>query len=803
MGPAFWWAVAIGIAVWFVRRVFRDVKRAVAPRPAVKPRPAPTSQRMAAPSPLITAGSSRPSVPPPPPRAATLTIRLPDLPRAVTAGTVSQTPPAASAPVLVPMRTPAVPDTARAALVIPPVIPVRWVSEQETISIAGQSIRGGLFYSGALARSSAYRDEPSVIDPTLPVAPTSSYESWVDSYWPQYRTSSAADRRSVLTWLAEGRKDPRAPIGLVFIYFYALERRLLDDARTLPDARAEVPRLIAEIDRLRRIYTHAAFQRYAGALRDLAIAMYGDPSRIQMFSGCRPGGPSTALLVALGRQVAEGKALSPPLAYGWARSLDDAPRAGAVVNVSDELHALFEKRYLARYGQGLIVSKPKRKLVVEHKGAALNRMTMQLSFDVPDVRTISAPQRPLSELLNACVVELQPLIKARRREPLDALEVAAAMPSELGSAYVGNALQALKTFIDGALKEQSNTTILVDDLLHVASFDATAKVRRRDCVVIGTALQRLGFGMEPDVRWFGPTLSRGSRLALYRCDAGAPQTASANYRVAQLFMQMAVAVASADGRIDDTELQHARRHVDALSDLDAAERTRLHAHLAWLTTTKPSLTKLLTQLKTMSHDQRRVMADAAVGVAASDGRIDPDEIRTIERIYRALGLSQSEVAADVHRALTGEAKQRPSAVGSIDAVALARKMEETADVQKLLTSIFVDEQAELNARVVHAAIGSPHGSEGTTDAADIEGLDHQHSVLMRRLLDADGDTVARSTVEAWCQELGLMPEGALESVSEAAFALAGDALFDVDDDDVAIRPDIREHLKGLLEGVAA
>jgi tellurite resistance protein len=798
MAPAFLWAVAVGIVAWLVRRIVKAhrARIAVPTRPILVKRPIPEPSPRAAlvVTPVVFAPKSAPvrnvSTP--------LTARTTESPPA------PRTAPAV-APVLVAVRMPEPPPTARAGLAIPPVLPVRWITEHETVSIGGVAIRGGLFYSGALSKSSAYEDEPCTIDPTLPVADFSTYATWTASYWPQYRACSMADRRSLLSWLADGRKDPHAPIGLVFLYFYGLERRLLDDARTLDAARQEVPRLVAEIDRLRRIYDHASFQQYAGALRDLAIAMYGDPGRIRDFSGCRPGNEPSALLVALGRQLADGKTLSPSLAYAWARTLDGAPRPAIVMAVAEELRTLFEKRYLTRYRQGLVVSRPKRKLVVEHRGAALNRINMRLAFDVPDVRTITAPQRPLAELLEACVNDLQLLIKARRRDIVDPLEVAAAMPAELGSGAVSDQLAGLKTFVERMLADKPTGTASVDDLLLAISFDTAAKVRKRDCVVLASALERLGYGIEPDVRWLGPTLCRGGRVALYRCEPAAAQTPSSNYRIAQLFMHMAVAVAAADDNIDEAELQHARRHIDELADLDASERTRLGAHLVWLTTTKPSLAKLLSQLKTLSTDQRRAVAEAAIGVAAADGRIDPDEMRTLERIYRALNLPESEVAADVHRAMTGSVTPRAPATVALDSAALARKIEETADVQKLLTSIFVDEDlASIATHTVVMADGVQKPAETLASADDdaIESLDRTHSILMRRLLDESGDVVARDRVDAWCRELGLMPDGALESLNEAAYALAGDALFDVDDD-VFVRPDVKEQLKSMIQGVAA
>jgi len=70
------------------------------------------------------------------------------------------------------------------------------------------------------------------------------------------------------------------------------------------------------------------------------------------------------------------------------------------------------------------------------------------------------------------------------------------------------------------------------------------------------------------------------------------------------------------------------------------------------------------------------------------------------------------------------------------------------------------------------------------------------------LLDETVEVVSRARIDAWCRELGLMPDGALESLNEVAFNVAGDALFDAEDD-IVIHADIREHLKTLFQGATA
>lgn len=773
MGPAFWVAIIVGVVVWLMRRA-----SGVGPTPRPPSKAAPTA------TPNARAVVSSAGV-----RADTGPIPAPPRPA----------PPPATAPVSVPFRVPE-PSPVRCAASIPPPPPVRWIGEDEVVTVGGADVRGGLIYFGSSASNPGYRDEPSVVDPTLPLAPSASFDQWTASYWPRYQTCSPIDRRLLVSWLASGRRDPQAPIGLVFLYFYGLERRLLHDAHADDDARREVPRLVAEIDRLRRIYDNGSFQSYAGALRDLAVAVYGDPSRLRDFADCRPGNLPGGLLIALGRQLATGKPLTPALAYAWARCGDNAPRPYSTAVVADELRALFEIRYAQRFGAGLLVPRPKRALVVEHHGAASNRTRVRLDINLPDVRALSAPQRPLAVLLDGCAADLERLAKARKRPSVEPLECAAALPSELQASQGSSELTSLRAFVDRAAPSGQVGIAAVDDLLQAAAFRSD-KLRKRDCVVVASALESLGYGMEPDVRWLGPALSRGGRIALYRCGDKPAQAPTPNYRVAQLFLQMTVAVASADGAIDDVELDHAREHIHTLAGLESSERARLQAHLVWLTVVKPSFAKLATQLKALEPERRRTLADAAVGVAAADGRIDPGEIRTLEKIYRALALPVAEVAGDVHRALTGSGSRRTTSTG-LDPAALARKIEETADVQRLLTSIFAEADEAPVPPIPEARVTDQPAATARAEDGAMEGLDAPEVALLRHLLDQTEDVVSRARIDAWCRELGLMPDGALESLNEAAFNVAGDALFDADDD-IVVHADVREHLKTVFQGATA
>lgn len=139
-----------------------------------------------------------------------------------------------------------------------------WVPAGEAIEIAGEKIPGGMFYLGTSTGLSYGETEPSMIDPNLPVARRIvDIAERLTYYWPSYDSLSPEARRAYLQWLSSGRKAPHANIGYVFIFFYGLERRAFVDAKSDPDAAAEVPAIIAEVERLRAIYQdNYSFQGY-------------------------------------------------------------------------------------------------------------------------------------------------------------------------------------------------------------------------------------------------------------------------------------------------------------------------------------------------------------------------------------------------------------------------------------------------------------------------------------------------------------------------------------------------------------
>lgn len=94
------------------------------------------------------------------------------------------------------------------------------------------------------------------------------------------------------------------------------------------------------------------------------------------------------------------------------------------------------------------------------------------------------------------------------------------------------------------------------------------------------------------------------------------------------------------------------------------------------------------------------------------------------------------------------------------------KLHETRAVSALLSGVFVEAEDEASTFVRPSEPG-------------IAGLDAAHSALLRQL--AGRTSVARSELEAEARSFGLLPDGALDTINDAAFDRVGVAITTGDD----------------------
>jgi len=372
------------------------------------------------------------------------------------------------------------------------------------------------------------------------------------------------------------------------------------------------------------------------------------------------------------------------------------------------------------------------------------------------------------------------------------LAAAALLPGEL-TAGAGGALGQLHSFLDTALGDQARVLIDAAELLAHWPVKTPGKPTKADVSGLASLLGACGVGVEPDVRHGGPLLLATGPAVLFKMAPGQPAPPSARYLAAADLLHLAAAVSTADGDATEGETAHLRAHLEAVLHLSGPERTRLHAHLVWLLAGQPKLTGLTRRLARFTAAQREAIGHFLVTVAAVDGAVSPPEIAILTKIFKLLGLDAGAVFSQVHAQATGgrsaapvsappvvrpqtrgapghaiPARPDPAAIRPVrlDVASLAVLRAETAAVSALLHSIFAGDDP------APALAGGPAAGGPGGDQPGVAGLDGPHSALLVVL--AARASWSRGELEAECGALGLLPDGALDTLNEAAYERVGD-----------------------------
>ena len=658
----------------------------------------------------------------------------------------------------------------------------RWVPPGESIHVAGVNLPGGMIYVGGRMRAPNGHTDPCLISGQMKVADVGNYRSRQMGYWPSYAEASPYERRAYLSWLSEGRCAPDCDIGYVFLFFYGLERRVIVDSRDDPSARQDWPKIAAELRRLLSIYGEShSFRRYAGELLSW-IELEGSSG--ELYKQPVPDFPKTYelplyLRLALGQAAVDRAPIPAELALAWLRLNPQTSLRTAATRCADEFGRLFIQRYHEELGSGLVLprNRTKLKFVYQAASSGLRGARITMGFDdIPDVTALTAPIKKLAEIANRCTDDLGSYSRLMGKDPSAAagLEGRVLLPASLWPPAAQAKLQTLTVQMrDGRL------SLTLQEL--VVALGGTKQAISRELVrALARALEGTGLGIEPHVLAGARIPKERDTVVLFSQPTTEASVGSGNeYRTAALTLQLAAAMAQADGDFNEREIAHLRAEIQGWSHLTPAEQSRLHAHLQFLTAEPPTLAALKKKLEEFSNMAKEKLAAFMASMAQSDGFVSPDEVKFLEKVYKALGVEPKRVFSDVHALGAGGAPisvaQAETQGFRLDAARIASLQEDTARVSALLSSIFVEEPAAL-------ATQTPDpepDSEQDDDAFGPLGLDVEHSALLRLLLSRPEWT--RSELEDAATDLDLMLDGALEQINEAAFDAFDEPLCEGDD----------------------
>ncbi len=652
-----------------------------------------------------------------------------------------------------------------------------WLPPGESIEVAGTLLNGGMLYVGRQLAgvASHYEAEPALIDPSLPIgiAPPSLGDVGM-GYWPSYSAIAPSARRAYLAWLASGRSQTGVDIGLVFLFFYGLERRALSESRSSSEARAELPQIAAEVERLLGIYgQNGSFRSYCtdflAAVRMLA---HGDP-------GDAPPGASRSyeipfrLKYLLGRRAQEGLPVPSDLAFEWVESHPEIYLRTPAERCRSDFRDLFAARYAERFGGGLTLRRAKRRLSFEYRPASPSfRGPIRIDVgDLPDVSALKQPVDRLRELAATTEAELDSYSRylGRRPEDGDSLPALALLPTELLRNRSSPAISKLQAWIEDKLSQRNERAVAAREFLAHWPFETVDSPKKGELTAYAQLLAKLGVGFEPDPRFVSVRLKSEDQVVLFRASSESA-AASARYAALTTILQLAAAVTLADGTVSEAEERRLDQHLAANMDLETSERERLSAYRTWLLANPARAVANRRQIEALKPADKAGAASLLVAIASADGRIDKEEVRLLEKVYVFLGLPSDQLYSDLHSIDLAErpvivepphAGQEydlptpPASRGAqLDESRIQRTWAETSALNKMLSEVFSDEASD-GMRPVD------------NDLSPIEGLDAAHARLLSRLRERN--TWSAVEFNEFCQAEGLLPGGAVETLNEFAF----------------------------------
>mgnify|MGYP001212174796 CR=1 FL=1 len=692
--------------------------------------------------------------------------------------------PSASAPKQLPKpKERPTPKTAKTA---------KWYRADECVSVQGYDITGGLIYVGEmLLDSSGYGNDACLINPKLKTAPA---EPWEDAdemgYWPQYETISPKCRGAYLKWLADGRAEPEAYVGYVFLFFYGLERRLFVDGPKENISAEERLDIVREVIRLRKIYGgNRSFHGYASNFLAMEWVLYESDQPAPDYLDFDDRYCSEPFQVVLAQYVAAGKPIPADVALRWIILHPEFGLRTPARRCAKEFRALFLHRYTQQFGDGLIIKPNKTPLKLEYHAASSSiRGALQLKF--PELRNpfiLKAPLKKIGILVEECTTQLEPYSRfiGRKNNDPTSLAALALLPKELMlQAPTAQKAQSLLMQISshgaGLISTESLYTGLEERV--------PLQIGKKESENLATMIEGMGFGIAPDIRFHNIKPTIDGNVVIFPKGHGIDFRPSREFRTLITILRLGAIVSQIDNDLSPAEEATLQTLINESRELTQIEKESLLAFLHWCLNTPQGTAGIKQRLADVSSVEKTAISHILISVAYADGRIDPREVKQLEKIYTTLGLNKEQVTSDLH---TLAAANEPVTVGlrdrepsyaipspdiepvqtkgfSLNEELIRIRTEETRQVRGVLEEIFadqVDDQDDDNLTVDIPTTKNP-----------LESLDTVHQTFFHRLLEQE--TWERSAMHDLCKELGLMVNGAMEVLNEWAFDHANAPLID-------------------------
>jgi uncharacterized tellurite resistance protein B-like protein len=670
-----------------------------------------------------------------------------------------------------------------------------WVTIDQSVDVQKIKINKGNVYVGKTLRSvqNEYQTEAALINPSLKVDISQpDYEGQTMGYWPSYSEIDPRARSAYLKWLAGSRSEESANIGYVFLYFYGIERRLLIDADSSSVTKTEIESLISEVKRLLAVYgNNGSFNGYASNFVDFILIKYF-PEKVNEFEINQNRSYDIAPLIKwrLAKYTVDEKPIPGELAYHWLNADPDIRLRVPAHRCENEFKNLFLIRYKEKYGEGIKIKPNKTKLTFNYRPASPSLNSLDFSINAPDgypdVTKASGNIKKIRSIAEECVDELDSYSRylgSKNAKP-GSIEAEALLPQPLLMDSDNPEILNLKNWLVKATNDFN--LISAKDLLKFWHYDEKNSISKKEAENISGLLEKLGYGIEPDIRYHGMKIDSQGTIVLFKAGNSKFVQPDESFFSMSLLLRLGAIVAHADGTFCDQEKSYFSKLIDQQIHLKSEQKFRLSAYLEWLLHTPPNMAGLKNRFSALDQDQKKNIAEIMLQTANADGVIDPEEIKQLEKIYKMLGLATESVIEHLHsykaanrepvtiqKANAGKTEytipkepvgEKEGFVLDIQKIGLIEK--DTKEIQSILKPIFSDEEQSSEIELHH-----PKQVE-----SDIQGLSTKHAELFHKLISQK--QWSRDELSIICKDLELMVDGALETLNEFALEKVGEPLIE-------------------------
>jgi tellurite resistance protein len=584
------------------------------------------------------------------------------------------------------------------------------------------------------------------------------------------------------------------PIGYLFIYFYGLERRIIKDYKDGGVSDAECADICQEVIRLRRIFKdNYSFNSYSLNLLDYVAITHPDILSIPD-DEIQHSIYSNIFKVKLAKTVQNNEPLNPELAYAWILNHPDYNMRTPARRCSEEFKALFMKKYRSAYPEGITIKPNKTKLRLDYRPASRSISYFEYGdTNLCDPSVLSAPVKKLANIANECTDELNAYSrylgkKDSSKEDIDALVL---LPNDLLNEFENPLIKDFQSWVRQHVIANNNGICNFKDFWQQTKLPLPKRINKKEQELTCNLIEKSGYAFAPHPTLHGSRLSIEDPIVIYEADNSAKIKNSAVFDDVVVKLRLGSIIANADLKVHSSEMSFLQNLIHSNDNLISDEKMSLEAYLKWLLNSSSDFKGLKASLEKLRDNDKEVVRRMLISVALSDGKIDSNEVKEIEKLYTILGLDKSNVPADIHELSSSRSSNKAQVNRAnithgekpdftLDESVLELHETETKSAQNILNQIFKNEEETVTE---------------DEDSPVAEPTLENKALAIYKII-SDKDRIERAEFEKICSEYGFFVDAAIDSINEWSFDKV-DAPVLEDDIDIIIDREIADELKEI------